>query len=79
MLDYLVVGGLLTVIAFCLFILTRIQPEPPQQHQLPREGETTLVPAQTAPSPTAAPRPQPRPTRPPVPPSLKRPPFRSAG
>ena len=78
MLDYLVVGGLLTVIAFCLFILTRIQPEPPQQHQLPREGETTLVPAQTAPSPTAAPR-QPRPTRPPVPPSLKRPPVRSAG
>ncbi|MGY1643150.1 hypothetical protein ACI782_18755 [Geodermatophilus sp. SYSU D00703] len=59
MLDYLVVGGLLTVIAFCLFILTRIQPEQParQQHRSPGDGGTTLMPAQVAPSPAVAPRP----------------------
>ncbi|MGY1591468.1 hypothetical protein ACI79D_05770 [Geodermatophilus sp. SYSU D00708] len=59
MLDYLVVGGLLTVIAFCLFILTRIQPEQPArvQHRAAGDGGTTLMPAQVAPSPALAPRP----------------------
>jgi hypothetical protein len=61
-LDYLVVGGLLTVIAFCLFILTRIQPEQPvrQQHRSVGDGSTTLMPAQVAPSPAAARPPVPR-------------------
>jgi hypothetical protein len=66
-LDYLVVGGLLTVIAFCLFILTRIQPEQPvgRPHRPAADGGTTLMPAQVAPSPALAPRPAP--ARPAVP------------
>jgi hypothetical protein len=73
-LHYLVVGGLLTVIAFCLFILTRIQPEQPvsSQHRSVGEGGTTLMPAQVAPSPAVAPRPQPAAERPPVPRSAHR-------
>ncbi|MGY1692543.1 hypothetical protein [Geodermatophilus sp. SYSU D01105] len=73
MLDYLVVGGLLAVIAFCLFILTRIQPEQPaQQRRSVGDGGTTLMPAQVAPSPALAPRPQPAAARPPVPRSVRR-------
>jgi hypothetical protein len=66
-LDYLVVGGLLTVIAFCLFILTRIQPEQPvgHEHRPAGDGGTTQMPAQVAPSPALAPRPAA--ARPPVP------------
>ncbi len=76
MLDYLVVGGLLTVIAFCLFILTRIQPEQPAQREgRPRDGGTTLMPAQVAPSPALAPRLAPSPALAPREPQASRPPV----
>jgi hypothetical protein len=50
--DYLINGALIVLILALVWVLTRIEPEPPvgqRPQDKPREGETVAVPAVTRP------------------------------